>query len=118
MVAGILTGNDQLRQRVAFALSELFVVSTDTIQAGALPYANMLANDAFTNWYTIMNDVTLSPAMGIYLDMRAASPAMARRSRMKIMRARTAVVQHRAVPAKPERQRTTRRKRQPAAHVY
>ena len=30
---------------------------------------NMLAADAFTNWYTIMNDVTLSPAMGIYLNM-------------------------------------------------
>ena len=66
----VLTGNDQLRQRVAFALSQLFVVSVDTIPGAALsPYANMLANDAFTNWYTITHDVTLSPAMGIYLNM-------------------------------------------------
>lgn len=65
-----LTGNDQLRQRVAFALGEMFVVSSDTVDGrGITPYANMLANDAFTNWYTIMKDVTLSPAMGIYLNM-------------------------------------------------
>jgi len=66
----VLTGNDQLRQRVAFALSEIFVVSSDTVTGqGINAYANMLANDAFTNWYTIMNDVTLSPAMSIYLNM-------------------------------------------------
>ena len=66
----VLTGNDQLRQRVAFALSELFVVSSEDVDGqGINYYMNTLANDAFTNWYTIMNDVTLSPAMGIYLNM-------------------------------------------------
>ena len=66
----VLTGNDQLRQRVAFALSQLFVVSSDTVPGtGINYYHNLLAADAFTNWYTIMTDVTLSPAMGIYLDM-------------------------------------------------
>jgi uncharacterized protein (DUF1800 family) len=66
----VLTGNDQLRQRVAFALSELFVVSSNSIVGQGIDgYANMLAADAFTNWYTIMQDVTLSPAMGIYLNM-------------------------------------------------
>jgi uncharacterized protein (DUF1800 family) len=66
----VLTGDDQLRQRVAFTLSELFVVSDDTVLGQAVaPYANLLASDAFSNWYTIMNDVTLSPAMGIYLNM-------------------------------------------------
>ena len=66
----VLTGNDQLRQRVAFALSEIFVVSSAVITGqGINDYANTLANDAFTNWYTIMNDVTLSPAMGQYLNM-------------------------------------------------
>ncbi len=65
-----ITGNDQLRQRVAFALGQLFVVSTNTITGyEAQPYMNLLAQDAFSNWYTIMNDVTLSPAMGIYLNM-------------------------------------------------
>jgi uncharacterized protein (DUF1800 family) len=74
----VLTGNDQLRQRVAFALSELFVVSSDDVSGwGIQYYHNLLATDAFTNWYTIMNDVSLSPAMGIYLNMvnsRAAAP--------------------------------------------
>jgi uncharacterized protein (DUF1800 family) len=66
----VITGNDQLRQRVAFALSQMLVVSSDSMIGYATQYyANLLAQDAFTNWYTIMNDVTLSPAMGIYLDM-------------------------------------------------
>jgi uncharacterized protein (DUF1800 family) len=66
----VLTGNDQLRQRVAFALSEIFVISTNSVQARAVtPYQNMLATDAFTNYSTIMKDVTLSTGMGAYLNM-------------------------------------------------
>jgi uncharacterized protein (DUF1800 family) len=66
----MLTGNDQLRQRVAFALSEIFVVSTDSLNARAVTsYQNTLSQDAFTNFSTIMNDVSLSPAMGGYLNM-------------------------------------------------
>jgi uncharacterized protein (DUF1800 family) len=66
----VLTGPDQLRQRVAFALSEIFVVSTDSVSARAVtPYQNILAKDAFTNFSTIMNDVSLSTAMGGYLNM-------------------------------------------------
>ncbi len=65
-----ITGNDQLRQRVAFALSELFVISDDTVTGWDVQYyMNKLAQDAFSNWYTIMNDVTLSPGMGNYLNM-------------------------------------------------
>jgi uncharacterized protein (DUF1800 family) len=65
-----LTANDQLRQRVAFALSEMFVVSTDMVNARTIPsYHNMLANDAFGNFSQLMNDVATSPAMGEYLDM-------------------------------------------------
>ncbi|AXC10928.1 hypothetical protein ACPOL_1582 [Acidisarcina polymorpha] len=64
-----LTGQDQLRQRVAFALSQLFVVSSINIQGQATDiYANMLSRDAFSNWLTIMRDVTLSPVMGVYLN--------------------------------------------------
>ena len=55
---------------MAFALSELFVISTDTSTGWDVQnYMNMLASDAFSNWYTIMNDVTLSPGMGNYLNM-------------------------------------------------
>jgi uncharacterized protein (DUF1800 family) len=65
-----LTANDQLRQRVAFALSEMFVVSTDMVNARTIPsYHNMLANDAFGNFSQLMNDVATSAAMGQYLDM-------------------------------------------------
>ena len=65
-----LTGQDQLRQRVAFALGEMFVISTDSVNARAVtPYANLLAKDAFGNFYDLMHDVTLSPGMGIYLNM-------------------------------------------------
>ena len=73
----ILTGNDQLRQRVAFALTEIFVTSTDMVNARAeTTYLNMLSADAFTNYRKIMEDVTLSTSMGLYLNMlNSAKPA-------------------------------------------
>lgn len=66
-----LTGADQLRQRVAFALSQIFVVSgTDIYEAyGMAAYQNMLLNDAFGNFRDLLTDATLNPAMGNYLDM-------------------------------------------------
>jgi uncharacterized protein (DUF1800 family) len=61
---------DQLRQRVAFALSEIWVVSNNTVAPqGMAPYERILLQDAFTNYSTIMNDVTLNPGMGLYLNM-------------------------------------------------
>lgn len=66
-----LTGPDQLRQRVAFALSQVFVVSA--LKTGQprqiVPYQNLLLNDAFGNYVDLFRDVTLSPTMGVYLDM-------------------------------------------------
>jgi len=69
----VLNGNDQLRQRVAFALSEILVVS----QQGALvnaPYGladfyDVLARNAFGNYRQLMEQVTLHSAMGEYLSM-------------------------------------------------
>ncbi len=74
----MLTGQDQLRQRVAFALSEIFVVSTNSVNAqSVVTFQNTLANDAFGNFYTIMQDVSLSPAMGGYLNMlNSAKPGV------------------------------------------
>ncbi|MDH3350712.1 MAG: DUF1800 domain-containing protein, partial [Gammaproteobacteria bacterium] len=68
-----LHGDDQLRQRVAFALSEIMVVS----QIGVLnnrPYSlasyyDMLAENAFGNYRDLIEAVTLHPAMGVYLSM-------------------------------------------------
>lgn len=68
-----VNGQDQLRQRVAFALSEIMVVS----QVGALgnfPYAlasyyDTLATRGLGNFRELMAAVTLHPAMGVYLSM-------------------------------------------------
>ncbi|HEX4263551.1 MAG TPA: DUF1800 family protein [Verrucomicrobiae bacterium] len=65
---------DQLRQRVAFALSEIMVVSENGVLMGnprALSgYYDTLLKDSFGNFRTLLEDVTLSPTMGDYLDMR------------------------------------------------
>lgn len=73
----VISGNDQLRQRVAFAMSEMFVVSTLSIPGESIPgYHNVLANDAFGSFRTMMRDVALQPAMGGYLNMlNSAKPA-------------------------------------------
>jgi uncharacterized protein (DUF1800 family) len=67
-----VTGQDQLRQRVALALSEIWVVSADSgvHQAYAYPpYWRIFRDNAFTNYRDIIKAVTLSPAMGRYLNM-------------------------------------------------
>jgi len=66
---------DQLRQRVAFALSEIFVISDATSDLlggapqGMTHYYDTLARDAFGNYRTLLEDVTLHPTMGLYLSM-------------------------------------------------
>ncbi len=66
-----LTGQDQLRQRVAFALSEIMVASATKVNnpSAFVLWSNMFQNDAFGNFSTLLNDVTLSPVMGNFLDM-------------------------------------------------
>ena len=63
--------SDQLRQRVSFALSQIFVVSSNKITdpKGLTLWMNMLQKDAFGNHFDLLRDVTLSPTMGNYLDM-------------------------------------------------
>ncbi len=68
---------DQLRQRVAFAFSEIFVVSAadEAISgqpAGLATYYDTLARDAFVDFKTLLKDVTLHPIMGRYLNMRGS----------------------------------------------
>ena len=63
---------DQLRQRVAYALSQIFVVSmADGNVAehprGVAAYMDMLSRNAFGNFRTLLREVSLSPMMGIYL---------------------------------------------------
>jgi uncharacterized protein (DUF1800 family) len=67
-----ITADDHLRQRVAFALSQVFVVSDNVddliINPLALSgYYDMLLENSFGNYRDLLRDVTLHPAMGIYL---------------------------------------------------
>jgi uncharacterized protein (DUF1800 family) len=70
-LANAVTNPDQLRQKVAFALSQIFVASInkDIWNGTMIPYEQMLMADSFTNYRQIMGDVTLAPAMGQFLDM-------------------------------------------------
>ena len=78
-----ITGTDALRQRVAFALSEIFVVSDNVDALIINPYAlsgyyDMLLRNSFGNFRDLLRDVSLHPAMGIYLshvNNRKADPA-------------------------------------------
>jgi uncharacterized protein (DUF1800 family) len=65
-------GDDQLRQRVAFALSEIFVLSMadDVVNdhpRGVASYLDTLARGAFGNFRDLLQDVSLHPMMGLYL---------------------------------------------------
>ena len=70
--AGVATGPDVLRKRVAFALHQIFMVSQadtglyDHARAYAA-YLDILNRHAFGNFRVLLEDVALSPAMGIYL---------------------------------------------------
>lgn len=66
-----LYGADQLRQRVAFALHELLVVSGRDISQPSwmAPYLQILDRNAFGNYRQLLYEITLNPGMGRYLDM-------------------------------------------------
>ena len=66
-----LNAPDQLRQRVAFALSQILVVSSGDIYdgPGMSVYVDLLGRNAFGNFRTLLDEITLNPAMGNYLDM-------------------------------------------------
>lgn len=67
---------DQLRQRVAFALSQILVVSGadpsipgDQKLPAMVGYQEVLHNNALGNYRQLLYDMTLNPAMGAFLDM-------------------------------------------------
>jgi uncharacterized protein (DUF1800 family) len=69
-----LAAPDQLRQRVKYALEEIMVVSSTNSAVQNMPrgeagYYDLLGNDAFGNFRTLLNDVTLNPMMGNFLSM-------------------------------------------------
>ncbi len=67
-----LYANDQLRQRMTFALSEILVISTENSMIRNRPqglgsYWDTLANESFGSYKALLKDVTLHPMMGVYL---------------------------------------------------
>ncbi len=69
---GAIKGEDQLRQRVAFALSQLFVISNQnsTIRSQIRSNANfydILVDHAFGNYYELLRKISRHPSMGVYL---------------------------------------------------
>lgn len=79
----MLTASDQLRQRVAYALSQIMVISdadsnVQNGRDGSSSYWDMLARNALGNFRTLLMDVTRHPMMGRYLSHyknRKADPA-------------------------------------------
>jgi len=68
----MIAGSDQLRQRVAYALSQIFVISDNvsTISnaaEGSSSYYDMLVQDSFGTFRQLLLDVTRHPMMGRFL---------------------------------------------------
>ena len=86
MLEKIFDGKDQLRQRAAYALSQQWVVSANSIPLSTLTfmvadYYDLMVKYSLGDYRQMMADVTLSPAMGLYLSHqgnRAASDSVAR----------------------------------------
>lgn len=69
----IIKGEDQLRQRMSFALSQIFVTGfisgLSSYTYARENYYDTLARNAFGNYSTLLKEVTLNPIMGRYLSM-------------------------------------------------
>jgi uncharacterized protein (DUF1800 family) len=67
----VVNGDDQLRQRVAFALSEIMVISKEGALINSpdarMSYYDVLVRNAFGNFETLLQEVAYHPAMGKYL---------------------------------------------------
>ncbi len=73
---GAMYGPDQLRQRVAFALHQILVVSgLNPLNRGSWMtiYLQSLDRHAFGNYRALLGEITLNPSMGEYLDMRLST---------------------------------------------
>jgi uncharacterized protein (DUF1800 family) len=68
-------GDAQLRHRVAWALAQLWIISgVETDQSSHMvAYHKVLSRNAFGNWRQLMQEMTLNPGMGDYLNMRIST---------------------------------------------
>ncbi|MEO0368100.1 MAG: DUF1800 family protein [Pseudomonadota bacterium] len=83
-----IAGADQLRQRMSFALSQILVVSNFScegladVPAAVGTYIDILNNNAFGNYRDILEAITYSPTMGLFLTFmgnQKENPATGRR---------------------------------------
>ena len=73
------TGQDQLRQRVIFGLSEVIVISMNKNTNGneIVPWLQLLSRNAFGNYRTLLREITLDASMGKFLDLaNSAKPTL------------------------------------------
>ena len=78
----LLSAPDTLRQRITLALSEIFVISIDGLANGggwkqfaAAAYLDLLEAGAFGSHRTLLQQISLSGAMGVYLTYRGSAKA-------------------------------------------
>ena len=68
-----LYGKDQLRQRVAFALSGILVVGRPVrFQESRTGYYDIFVRNAFGNYRDVLQEVSYHPLMGDYLTFRGS----------------------------------------------
>ena len=67
----LATANDQLRQRMAYALGQILVVSLNKngYVNEIVPHLQLLSRHAFGNYRALLGELATSPQMGKYLDM-------------------------------------------------
>ena len=67
----LTTAPDQLRQRTAWALGGIIVISAskNVYPNEYAPYLQLLSKHSFGNYRNLLKDITLSPQMGKYLDL-------------------------------------------------
>ena len=73
-----LYGQDQLRQRVAWALHSLLVASglDFRLPSWYQPYLDVIGRNAFGNYRQLLYEITLNPAMGDYLNLNTSTATL------------------------------------------
>ena len=110
----VLKAPDQLCQRVAWALSQIFVIHTRGIERAPYSYTSyydILLNNALGNYRELIEDVTYSAQMGrmlSHVNNSRSRPEKNRFPRRKLRSRNHAVVQHRIVRAQYRRQQQDR----------
>jgi uncharacterized protein (DUF1800 family) len=83
----LITSADSVRKRVALALSEFFVVSSNGVPITSRSFAmaqywDVLVAGSFGNFRALLEEITLNPAMGVYLNTKGNQKANAATGRV------------------------------------